>query len=156
MSRPGRDVLIRDGGPGVELAGHLLLQHEPTHPLNLLDLLFYNTEHFSVPKICILTSGLQVTSKRTKLYSAFWRENSRNHFNCSIVLAAPHRHGADSTNAFALLPSAAETTMVTNGGLVVIGSDRYHILQRVGGHWSPLIQIATNVCSRWEKSEFRL
>ena len=41
-SRPGWDVLVRDGGPGAGLAGHLLLPHEPTHPLNLLDLLFYN------------------------------------------------------------------------------------------------------------------
>ena len=41
-SRPGRDVLVRDGGPGVELAGHLLLPYEPIHPLNLLYLLFYN------------------------------------------------------------------------------------------------------------------
>ena len=46
--------------------------------------------------------------------------------------------------------------LVTNGGLVAIGTDRYHILQRVGGHWSPLIQIATDVGSRWEKSEFRV
>ena len=45
-SRPGRDVLVRDGGPGVRLAGHLLLPHEPTHPLNLLDLLFYNIKYF--------------------------------------------------------------------------------------------------------------
>ena len=58
-SRPGRDVLVRDGGPGVGLAGHLLLPHEPTHPLNLLDLLYYNIKYFQVPKICILTSGLQ-------------------------------------------------------------------------------------------------
>ena len=42
--------------------------------------------------------------------------------------------------------------MVTSGGLVAIGTDRYHILQRVGGHWSPLKQIATDVGSRWEKS----
>ena len=41
------------------------------------------------------------------------------------------------------------------GGLVAIGTDRYHILQRVGGHWSPLIQIATDIGSRWKKSEFR-
>ena len=41
--------------------------------------------------------------------------------------------------------------LVTNGGLVVIGTDRYHILQRASGHWSPLIQIATDVGSRWEK-----
>ena len=47
-------------------------------------------------------------------------------------------------------------SLVTNGGLVAIGADRYQILQRVGGHWSPLIQIATDVGSRWEKSEFRL
>ena len=45
-SRPGRDVLVRDGGPGVGLAGHLLLPHEPTHPLNFLDLLFYNIKYF--------------------------------------------------------------------------------------------------------------
>ena len=45
-SRPGRDVLVRDGGLGVGLAGHLLLLHKPTHHLNLLDLLFYNTKYF--------------------------------------------------------------------------------------------------------------
>ena len=44
-SRPGRDVLVRDGGPGAGQAGHLLLPHEPTHPLNLLDLLFYNIKY---------------------------------------------------------------------------------------------------------------
>ena len=43
-SRPGRDVLVRDGGPAGQ-AGHLLLPHEPTHPLNLLDLLFYNIKY---------------------------------------------------------------------------------------------------------------
>ena len=48
--------------------------------------------------------------QRTKLYFAFWRESSRNHFNCSMVLAAPLQHGAESTLAFGLLPSAAETT----------------------------------------------
>ena len=45
-SRPKRDVLVWDGGPGVGLAGHLLLPHESTHPLNLLDLLFYNIKYF--------------------------------------------------------------------------------------------------------------
>ena len=45
-SRPGRDVLVRDGGPGVGLAGHLLLPHEPIQPLNLLDLLFYIIKYF--------------------------------------------------------------------------------------------------------------
>ena len=45
-SRPGQDVLVRDGGPGVGLADHLLLPHEHTHPLNLLDLLFYNIKYF--------------------------------------------------------------------------------------------------------------
>ena len=46
--------------------------------------------------------------------------------------------------------------LVTNGGLVAIGTDRYYILQRVGGHWSPLIQITTDLGSSWEKSEFQL
>ena len=46
MSRSGRDVLVRDGGPGVGLAGYLLHPHEPTHLLNLLDLLFYNSKYF--------------------------------------------------------------------------------------------------------------
>ena len=41
--------------------------------------------------------------------------------------------------------------LITNGDLVAIGTDRYHKLQRVGAHWSPLIQIATDVGSRWEK-----
>ena len=41
--------------------------------------------------------------------------------------------------------------LITNGDLVAIGTDRYHNLQRVGAHWSPLIQIATDVGSRWEK-----
>ena len=41
-SRPGQD----DGGPGVGLAGHLLLPLQPTHALNLLDLLFYNIKYF--------------------------------------------------------------------------------------------------------------
>ena len=45
-SRPGRDVLVRDGGPGVGLAGQFHLPHEPIHPLNLLDLLFYNIKSF--------------------------------------------------------------------------------------------------------------
>ena len=40
--------------------------------------------------------------------------------------------------------------LVTNGGLVAIGTDRYNILQRVGGHWSPLIQTATDVGWRWK------
>ena len=40
MSRPGRDVQVRDRGPGNGLAGHLLLPHGPTHPLNLL---YYST-----------------------------------------------------------------------------------------------------------------
>ena len=44
-NRPGRDVLVRDGGPGAGLTGHLLLPHEPTHPLNSLDLLFYNIKY---------------------------------------------------------------------------------------------------------------
>ena len=84
------------------LAGHLLLPHEPTHPLNLLGLLFYIIKYFYVPNICVLTSGLQVTFKRTQLYSAFWRENSQNHFSCSMVLAAPLQQGAESTRAFGL------------------------------------------------------
>ena len=33
------------------------------------------------------------------------------YFNCSMVLAAPPQHGAESTRAFGLLPSAAETTI---------------------------------------------
>ena len=90
-SRPGRDVLVRDGGPGVGLAGHLLLPQEP-----------------------------------------------------------PLQHSA--TRAF----KQPRLPLVTNGGLIAIGTDRYHILQRVGGHWSPLTQIATNVGSCWEMSEFRL
>ena len=45
-SRPGLEVLVRVGGPGVGLAGYLLLPHEPTQPLNLLDLLFYNIKYF--------------------------------------------------------------------------------------------------------------
>ena len=45
-SRPGWDFLVRDGVPGAGLAGHLLLPLEPTHPLNLLDLLFYNIKYF--------------------------------------------------------------------------------------------------------------
>ena len=45
-SRLERDVLVRDDGPGVGLTGHLLLPHEPTHPLNLLDLSFYNIKYF--------------------------------------------------------------------------------------------------------------
>ena len=96
-----------------------------------------------------MTSGLQVTSKRTKLYSAFWRDNFRNHFNISMVLAAPLQHGAESTRAFGL-PS------VTNDGLVATGTDGYNILQRVGDHCSPLIPIATDVGSLWEESEFRI
>ena len=65
---------------------------------------------FKAPKIWKLTSGLQVTSKRTKLYFALWCKNSRNHFICFIVLTAPLQHGTESTCAFGLLPSAAETT----------------------------------------------
>ena len=49
--------------------------------------------------------------KKMKLYSAFWLQISRNHFNCSMVLAAPLQHGAESTRAFGPLPSAAETTI---------------------------------------------
>ena len=45
-SRLERDVLVRDDGPGVGVAGHLLLPHEPIHPLNLLDLAFYNIKYF--------------------------------------------------------------------------------------------------------------
>ena len=40
-SRPGRDVLVRDGSPGVGQVGHMLLPHEPIHPLNLLIILQY-------------------------------------------------------------------------------------------------------------------
>ena len=144
--RPGQDVLVCDGGPGDGLASHLLLPHDHTHPWNLLDFLFYNIKYFKVPKICILTSWLQVTSKRTKLYCAFWRKNSRNHFKCSALLAAPLQHGAESV-------CAAETAI---GHQWWPGYHRYHILQRVSGHWSLLIQIATYLGSRLEKSEFQL
>ena len=111
-------------------------------------LTYYSTilNTFKFQKICIFTSGLQVTSKRTKLYSAFWRENSRNHFNCWSFPTQCRINACVRTSTFGC-----------RDGLVAIGTDRYHILQRVGGHWSPLIQIATDVgtCSRWEKSEFR-
>ena len=143
-SRPGRDVLVREGGPEVGLAGQLLLPHGPTHPLNLLDLLFYNIKYFNVPNICILTSGLQVTSKRTKLYSAFWRENSWNHYGNSQLLSNTVQNQRVRSDFYL---RQARLPLVTNGGPVAIGTDRYHILQRVGGHWSPLIQLATDVGS---------
>ena len=47
-------------------------------------------------------------------------------------------------------------SLVTNGGLLAIGMDQYHIHQWVGDPWSPLIQIATDIGSCWEKTEFRL
>ena len=41
--------------------------------------------------------------------------------------------------------------LVTDGCMVAIGTDRYLKLQRVGGLWSPFIQIATDVGSRLGK-----
>ena len=107
-SRPGRDVLVRNGGPGGGLAGHLLRPHEPTDLLNLLDLLFYNI----------------------KLYSAFWRENSWNHFNCSRVLAAPLQSVQNQRGRFDFYLRQPRLPLVTNGGLVAIGTDRYYIQLR--------------------------
>ena len=97
--------------------------------------------------------------KNTKLYSAFLRFGAKIPGTISIALwysqllsntVQNQRMRSDFYLRQPRLP------LVTNGGLVAIGTDRYHILQRVGGHWSPLIQIATDVGSRWEKSEFRL
>ena len=73
-----------------------------------------------------------------------------------MVLVAPLQHSAESKRAFGPTFGSRDYQLVTNGGLVAIDTDQYHILQRVGGHWSPLIQIATDVGSRWEKSEFLL
>ena len=86
-----------------------------------------------------------VTSKRTKQYSAFWR-NSRNHFNCSMVLAAPLQHGAESTRAFGLLPSALETTISHQWWL---GCHRYRPVSYTStGRW-PLVTIETNSHRCW-------
>ena len=134
-------------GPRVELVGHLLLPHKPTHPLNLLDLLFFNIKYFFGSKSLHIYQWTTSLFQKNETVFCVLARKSRNHSNCSMVLAAPLQHGAESTCAFRLLPSAAKTT---------IGTDWYHILQRVGGHWSPLIQIATDDGSRWEKSEFRL
>ena len=73
-----------------------------------------------------------------------------------MVLAAPLQHSTESTLASDFYFRQPRLPLVTNGSLVAIGTDRHHILQRVGGHWLPLVQIATDVSNRWEKSEFRL
>ena len=155
-SCPGRDVLVRDGGPGVGLAGHRLLPHEPTFPLNSLDLLFYSikytfrfqkfaywpVDYNSLPKErnCILRFGAKIgTTSIVLRYSQLLSNTVQNQrVRSDFYLRQPR------------LPR------VTSGGLVDIGTDRYHILRRVNGHWSPLMEIATDVGSRWEKSEFRL
>ena len=136
-SRPGRDVLVArwrskswTSGPSAPPAR--------TYPLlNLLDLLFYKIKYFKVPKICILASGLQVTSKKNETVFCVWRENSRNHFN--MVLAAPLQHSAESTGAFGHLPSAAETTnwsqMVAWLPLVSIDIVYFNGSVAIGHHW---------------------
>ena len=97
--------------------------------------------------MCILTGGLQVPSKRTNLYSAFWRENYRNHFNCSMVLAARLHYGAESTCAFGLLPSAAETTI---GYQWWPGCHWYRPVSFTSmGRW-PLVTIDTNSHRCWK------
>ena len=139
----------------IGLAGHLLLPHEPTHPLNLLDLLFYNIKYLiqkfaywpvdykSLPKErnCILRFGAKIpgTTSIVLWYSQLLSNTVQNQrVRSGFYLRQPR------------LP------LVTNGGLVAIGTDQYHILQRVGGYWSSLIQIVTDVGSCWEKSEFSL
>ena len=136
-SHHGRDVLVRHDGPGVGLAGHLLLPHEPIHPLKLFDLLFYNIKYFKVPKNFILTNGLHVTCKRTKLYSAFWRENYRNHFNCSMVLAAPLQYGAESCVRTSTFGSRDYywSPMVAWLPLVPIGIIYFNGSVTIGHHW---------------------
>ena len=79
--------------------------------------------------------------QKKKLYSAFWRENSRNHFNCSMVLAAPLQQGAESTREFGLLPSAAETII---GHQWWPGWHWYWLVPYTStGRW-PLVTIDTN------------
>ena len=106
-------------------------------------------------RICVFQK-LYTDLKTIVFHFCFSHGFNKSNFNCSLVFAASLQHSAESTCAFGLLPSAAETILDTNGGLVAIDTDRYHILQRVGGHWTPVVQITTNVGSRWEKSEFRL
>ena len=155
MCRPGPDVLVRDGGPGVGLSGHLLLPHEPIHIFNLPDLLFYILNTY-VPKICILTSAPQVTSKRTKLFLRFGAKIPRTTSTAlwyTQLLSNTVQNQRGRSDFYFREP---RPPLVTNVGLVAFGTDRYHILQRVGGHWPHMIQIATDVGSRWEKSEFQL
>ena len=124
-------------------------------------------------RICVFQK-LYTDLKTIVFHFCFSRGFNNSNFNCSMVLAASLQHIAESTCAFGLLPSAAETTIghqwwpgghwyrsvsYTSTGRSPGGHWYWsvsYILQRVSGHWSPLVQIATDVGSRWEKSEFRL
>ena len=111
----GRDVLVRDGGPGAGLAGHLLLTQK-------------NETVF-----CVLERKFQEPLQL--LYGTRSSSPTRCRINPCIRTSTI---------------GSRDYQLVTNGGMVTTGADRHHILQRVGGHWSPLIQIATSVGSRWE------
>ena len=73
-----------------------------------------------------------------------------------MVLAAPLQHGAESTRAFGLLPSAAETIIDHKW---LLDCHWYRSVSYTStGRW-PLITIDTNSHRDWqslEKSEFRL
>ena len=125
-SHPGRDVLVRDGSPGAGLAGHVLLPHKPIHRLNLLVLLFYNIKYFKAQKFafwpvdykslpkernCILRFGAKIPGITPIViwYSQLLSNTVQNQsVRSEFYLRQPR------------LP------LVTSGGLVAIGTDRYH------------------------------
>ena len=109
--RPGPDVLVRDGGPGVGLSGHLLLTHEPTHIFNLPDLLFYILNTFMFQKFAYWPVHHKSLPKERNYFCVLAQKIQGNNFHCSTVHTAPLQHGAESTRAFGLLFSRAETTI---------------------------------------------
>ena len=156
------DVSSRTRCPGTRwrsrswTSGHLLLPHElPTLSIYLTyyssvlntfrfqRFAYWPVDNKSLPKEwnCILRLARKFSEALQLLYSTRSSSQTRCRINACV-----------RTSTF----GSRNYQLVINGGLDAIGTDRYHILQRVGGHWSPLIQIATDVGSCWEKSEFRL
>ena len=120
-------------------------------------------------RICVFLK-LYTVLKTIVFHFCFSHGFNNSNSNCSMVLAASLQHGAESTRAFGFLPLAAETT---TGHQWWPGGHWYRSVSYTstgrspGGHWYrsesytstgrwPLVQIATDVGSRWEKSEFRL
>ena len=145
-SRPGWDVLVRDGGPGVGLAGHLLLTHEPFHPLNLLDLLLYNIKYFKVPKIAYWLVDYKSLPKKRNCILGF---GAKIPGTTSLALWYSQLHSntvQNSTRAFGLLPSAAEATISHQWWP---GCHWYRSVSYTStGRW-PLVTIDTNSNRCW-------